>query len=184
VQPGAQLRHRRRRHEAVLDRARPGDEELDRLVVQEGRDGKLVLTVEPERTPAGDEQAKTRRGPEQLGETGRSLVDLLEVVQQQQCGPLSKVLAQRSFRPERGSDLGRDELGLEKGGEAHEHDAVRENVRQFVRRLEGDAGLAGSPRAGERHETGLSTEKRDDLLDLSPPSHEHRRRRRQASARA
>ena len=140
----------------------------------ERRDGILLLSVEPEGAPAGDQHLDPRGGLQQPVHERCRVEDLLEVVEHEEHGPVAQVLGEGLGR---GPVAGLDETeraGHDRGDQArlahliesHEERPVDERRPQLLGRSDREAGLARPTRAGQRHEPVLAHE-RDELLDLT-----------------
>jgi len=82
-------------------------------------------------------------------------------------------------------DRRRDERRLVERGEVCEVDAVCVRVREVMRHLEREPGLATSAGAGERDQAHtVAAEKRADLLELAPAAYERRSGRGEMPPRA
>jgi hypothetical protein len=179
VQRVTELTHRRGGIELPVHRPRPGDEELHGLLVGERRHAELVLAVQAEGLPAGDQDAEAGSCREQRPEDRGRGLHLLEVVDQQQGRALAKVLGELALRPEHGRDLGGNELRVAERRDADERHAVREGGCELVGGLECNPRLPDPSRPGQRDEASAPSDELRELVDLAPPSHQGRRRCRE-----
>ena len=84
VEPAADLRHDRGRLEVRIDDARSRAEEADGLLRHERRHRVLLLGGDPERLAARHEDPQPAATRQQIGEVGRHVEELLEIVQKEQ----------------------------------------------------------------------------------------------------
>ena len=175
VEPDAELGHRHLvlvvQGEVELRRPRPGHKELDRGIVtqvhgrgqlfafgqRQRRRDKLVLAVELEQCPAGDQDFQGGSRFQQLDEQRRGGYQVLEVVQHQQqllvAEPGFEVmqlpLAAGVRQIQRPQD-GRGQVpAVGDGGQRHKADAVGEVLAQGMRRCQAQPCLADARRAGD-----------------------------------
>jgi len=121
-----------------------------------------VLARQPEHRPARHEHAETRRRREHLADQGRSVVDALEVVEQQDDDAVSERVPDAVDRrlgsrlPRKGvCDRGDDVSRVLERCEVDEVAAVRERPGQFPRRLERESRLARPARPRQRDEPNV-----------------------------
>ena len=183
-------------------RDRALDEQLDRLrcerILQrdcagaggerERRHREQPLAAYAQRRTAGHERGGTRAVREQLGQAGRGLGHLLEVVEHEQQLPLAQAaLEHLEWRVITGTgdrhganDGSVGALGLALGAQVDEEHAVLEAVDLLRRRLQREPGLAGPTRTGECHQPRvLRVELRAQLAEQRLAPEERRRLRRQ-----
>ena len=126
-----------------------GHEQLDRLGLPQGLEGVLVLVLQGEQQPAGDQHPQPRAGPEQPGDRAPAVQDLLEVVEDHQHALVADVPGKRLTRrlqplerdPEHPGDLGEDAIAVPDQGQVHEERAGREVVDRCCRHGTGEPGL-------------------------------------------
>ena len=185
------------------DPARPLDKELDRLELAEligtrgarraGRQrqgwyGHELLAAHPERLAAGHEQLQPRAVGEELDERRAGDRDLLEVVEDDEellgAELAAELIERRTLRgigqPECGGDLGEHGVGVRRGDEVDEVDAVREPVDLVGGGPDRKPCLAGPTGPGERDETDAGVvQARPDRPQLGIAADEGGRLRRQ-----
>ena len=191
VKPPADLRDRRcillRQLEVGAGRSRPLDEELDRrgdahrawrpgLLLRESKRGKdeLMLSTQLQCGLARRQDLEAAGGREHPGNQGRSLENLVEVVQQDECRACresdaesleQRVLA-RLLDSKRLGDDGRDEPWLSRVGKLDVEHALEGRGRRG-RHLECEPALPRPRGARDRHEPGVGrAEQPDELVDL------------------
>ena len=84
VEPVADLGHRVVQLKPGPDGARPGQEQVDSIVVRERRHRVLLLAREVQRLAARDQEIEVRARSEELGESRRRADEVLEVVEEDQ----------------------------------------------------------------------------------------------------
>jgi hypothetical protein len=168
--------------EVGLGSLRPLDEQGHRLVLGERlqarevrrvghgqrRDEVLALPVDPQGAAARHEHDELRGCAQQLAHQRGGIGELLEVVQDEEEPPATKVLAEGGHRVQAAAvgeaelmgDRSRDELRVPDGAERHEEDPIGEGVCHAGGHLERQPGLAGPARSGEREEPRLADERR------------------------
>ena len=176
IQPPADLGHERSRRQLSAGRAGTADEQLFRIGGRKRRDLELVLPVQVEPSAARREHTQTRGAFQQLAHCGRGIEELLEVVQEQQELAAPQLVVQALLgQPERLRDRGADECRIDERRQPDEPDAVGEGVGELVCRAERNACLAGTTRAGQRHETSVTPEQGRDHLHLFSAPDDRRR---------
>ena len=167
----------RARVPAGPDGPRPLDEEPSRGRVlaadAERRHRHLVLAGHAQRGAARDDEARSGRDSDDLGDARGGVDDVLEVVQDEQHRALGKERRQRLDRGSRCAVEQADRPGdqrLDVGRvldrrERHEPRPVGVLGLDRAGRLGGDARLADAARAGDGHEPGV-VEQRPERLDL------------------
>ncbi len=133
-----------------------GEEEADRLLLDERRRWVLLLRREQERLSARDEKGQVRARGEQPAELRRRADHLLEVVEEEEHPPVGDVRSKLAARPNRRGDRRHDELGVSDAPEADPPDPVLLRLDHFRRRLDGDPGLTGAGGAGQRQQADIS----------------------------
>ena len=208
VEPAADLDDRRRvvvgDREVGPDRARPVDEQLDRLDPchlrgrhaaaglgrqAERRDRVDVLDPDAERLAAGDQELDLGARVEQLGRHPGGGRDLLEVVEHQQDLALAQAFGQR-LADRTGGHLAHADgaterqdqaIGVAAGRHVDERDAVAKPRRLLAGGPDGQARLARPARARQRQQPDRRVlEVALDRFELGPATDERRRRDRQA----
>ena len=149
-----------------LDRARPLDEQRDRLGLRaSGGTGYSLLAGEAQRLAARDEQLQARAGGEQLGEPAAPRrAPARSCRAQQQLACRADVLGEAVLRrraPARSS--ARRAPGRASGAERHQADAVREVARRPRPRPAARGASCPAARAGQRHERASLAQQRDHL---------------------
>jgi hypothetical protein len=197
VQPGGDLRHRRRvpvgEREAGPHRLGPLGEQPDRFDPAEGAEVRepfgigqlqrrhhvLLLAPQRQRDAGGDHRLQRRGRGEELLERRARRRHLFEVVDHQQQLLVAEVVlhgledgAPGHLRDPHGPRHRRgNQGGIGHRRQVHEDHAVLELGEQLRGDLEGQPGLAGAPGAGEGEQAGPAEEP-PDLGDLLLPAHE------------
>ena len=126
----------------------------------QARDHVLLLARDAQHGPARDDDADPRAGADEGADVGRSVDDLLEVVEQEQHPPLPDRAgddveggrARALGDADRAGDRRQDEVGARDRLEGDEPDPVGVLVGRGGRQLEREPRLAGPARSGERQE--------------------------------
>ncbi len=177
VQPRAQRRHGRGRLEGQVDRAGPGGEEPDRLVVLQRRHRVDLLAGHAQRLAAGDDETQVRALREQADQLGRDVDHLLDVVEQQQHAAVADVAGQVVGEAQHVRRLAEHQAGVAHRGERHPVDPAPVLVGDGCDRLQPEPGLAGPAGAGEREQPDVvAPQQVEDLGELGVPADERRGR--------
>ncbi len=158
--------------EAGRDRGRARDEEPRRVAQRQRRDAVLVLGREAERRRLVTSKARSGAAASSSASSGAASSTCSKL--SRRGGPaLVEVALQRLLlRAERLRDLRLDERGIAKRREVDEVDAVGEGVRELVRGLHREPGLARPARAGQREEAHAAAEEGADLVELASAADE------------
>ncbi len=176
IQPPADLGHERSRRQLAAGRARPADEQLFRIGSRQRRYLELVLPVQVEPSAARREHTQTRGAFQQLAHNRRGIQQLLEVVEEQQELAVPQLVVQALLgQPERLRDRGADECRIDERRQPDEPDAVGEGIGELMGRTKGNACLAGTTGAGQRHETSVASEQGRDHVHLASAPDDRRR---------
>jgi hypothetical protein len=186
VQSGADVGHCRciRRGD---DKVRLGccgalGEQRDSVAARQWGDVVLLLPRDVQGLSAGHDHLQPGTGDQQAGDERRGRDQVLEVVQQEQQLAVLELLSQALLQrlpaglpdPECPGDGRPDQERVTDWGQRDEERAVAELVHQRVGGLEGEAGLARTPRAGERQQPRrLLPEQPSDLDQLPLPPDQH-----------
>ncbi len=144
-----------------------------------------MLGGEAQRDPACGEHGEAGSGCKQVGDLECGPDHLLDVVEHQQQFTVSKrvreLLGRRSVAPSSDpkglSHSGEHEGRVGDRGESNEGHAVRELGAEFFGHPDGEAGLAGAARTGQRQQAHIgAAQQRRDLDRLPLPSDEGRDR--------
>ena len=109
-----------------------------------------------------------RRDCEELADRRRGIEDVLEVIGDDQRFTVAEIA--QSAHTDRPRNRAFDETGIADLGERHEEDAAGEVLDELGGDLEGEPGLAASPRSGQRHQARAVTKHPGQVgkLPLSP----------------
>ena len=148
--------------------------------------GELLLAVDAQRSPAGDEDPQARRAGEHLGQHRGRVDHLLEVVEDEQHLAVAQRLGDAVDHgpvrlvghADRSSDGRRDQLPFTDRLQRDEPDPVGEVVGGGRRNLQGQPRLADAARPGERQQARPAQEP-ERLLELVASSDERRQLGRQ-----
>src|SRR6476660_2924261 len=180
VEPGAQLVDDRAGLETRVDGLRPRDEEIGRIPSLEWRDGIGLLARKSQQLSARHEELKVPTGGEQPSELVRCIDQVLEVVEHEQEPAVADAVDKAISRFERLSGYLEHELRVAQRSKRGPEDAVGILVGRFRRRLEREPRLAGSGRAGQRHQArDPASEQGRHLAELSMAPQEARRGNRE-----
>ena len=180
VEPRADLFDDRAGFEPRISRARPGGEELRRILRLEGRDGIGLLAGQPQQLPARHEKPKLRAGGEQPREVVGRIDQVLEVVEDEQESTVGDSFGEAVPCLERLRSHLDHELRVTQRAQWSPEDAVGIVIGGFCGRLEREPGLARSGRAGQRQQTSvLAAEQNGHLIKLTLASEEGRGRNRE-----
>jgi hypothetical protein len=145
--------------------------------VHERRHCVVLLASDVERLAAGHEQAESRTGAEQIGNTGRRLHDVLEVVEEEEHRPIAEVVCQLLLgaqNPRRGLEY---QPRVAERGQRHPPDAVLVVGGELAGHLNRKASLARPSSAGESQQSDFgSAQKLEDVGELSRAPDERGRR--------
>jgi hypothetical protein len=115
--------------------------------------------------------------PNERSDLSRGVDHVLEVVEQEQEALGVDLAGQVSLGAEHFSSSRKHERRVGQGGERHPPDPLGVALGGCCRRLQGQAGFAGSARARERHQPNVVTRQQfARLRELAVPAHERRRR--------
>ena len=171
IQPPADLCHERSRRQLSAGRASPAEEQLFRVSGGQRRYLELVLPVQVEPSATRREHTQTRRAFQQLAHNRRGIQQLLEVVEEQQELAVPQLVVQALLRqPERLCDRGADECRIDERRQPDEPDAVGEGIGELMCRAKGNACLAGTTGAGQRHEPSVASQQGRDEVHFAPAS--------------
>jgi hypothetical protein len=152
-------------------------EELDRLLLAEGRNGIDALAPDAQRLPARRDHRQPGRGGEQLGDAGGGRQQLLQVVEDEQqllAGEKARDrLAGVEVDSDRLGDLDENELRILDRCEADEEGAVGEVVGELGGGLQRQSGLAraaGTRECDEPH--ARRSHERAEIVELAAPADE------------
>jgi hypothetical protein len=142
---------------------------------RERRHRVLDLAVHAQELPARAAEREVGTGLHEPRQRRRSLDHLLQVVEEQEHLPVGDVRGEPVACAERLGDRLPDERRLANAGEPDPEDArlVRGNERG--RHLDGQTGLAGAARTGQRQEPRSSPERREHFGELALPADERAR---------
>ncbi len=148
-------------HEAGAMLARAIHEQRDPGVGLQRRHGVTALPADPQELAARDDEPERGRVAGQArDDLGAPWEQLLEVVEDEQAGPVPQVRAQRVLDgllgrladAEGGGDGGLDPRRIADRGEVDEPRPVREGVARVAGDREREAGLAAAARPGQGHD--------------------------------
>ena len=143
--------------------ARPLDEQRDAGIGFERRDRVAVLPVDPQQLAARDQEPErgciAGQAGNDLGAIGEKL---LEVVEDEQAGPVAQVRPERVLDwllgrladAERGRDHGLDPGGIADRGQVDEPRPVGECLAHIAGDRKRETGLAAAARSGQRDDPG------------------------------
>ena len=135
-----------------LRETRACDEELDRVGLGERPHLELDLAADPETLAARREDRNVRTCLDEIGERGRRVDHLLEVVEDEEHLALADVVGEVVLRTERLRDLVGDQGGVADRCKLDPEGAGLVIAHQLRGSLDRQACLAGTARPGERHE--------------------------------
>jgi hypothetical protein len=182
VETTADLRDGAVHLEVGLNRARPGEEELDALVGEKRWDRVLLFARHVEGFPARYEQFEPGAGRKKAGDFGGGLDDMLEVVEHEEQRPIGDGRGEIAADPERMRGRCRHELRVTQRGQWHPPDAVPITTGDFDGCLRGEPGLAAAARSGQGEQTNVvAHDQADDLVQFARTAEKRRRRHRQVT---
>ena len=144
-------------------------------------DGAQPLAGDPQRLSARDEHLQARGTRQEPGDVRCGSDDLLEVVEHEQDSLFVQKRGQRRFlrdarllaHAERGCDRAEDEARLTHRRQRDEEDTVGEGIHELGACLQGQPGLAGASRTGERDEARRAVaEQLEECRELGRPSNQ------------
>ena len=182
VQAATDLRDHPGRSEVGNGRSRACVEQLDCLLLDERRDGVLLLAGHVQRLPAGDEDVQIRAGSDQFSKARAGLYDLLKVVKEKEQMLVVDVTEELSLRPQHLRRLLDHNRRVAEGSERNPPDAMFIAIRRVGGGLDCESRLARAARPGKSKQAHVRTaEELEYLRELSFPLDEWRRRFREVA---
>ncbi len=168
LEPCTEFGDRARRCEVRLGGHRTGQEQGAAVFGLQLRHRVGLLAGQPQQLAARDQQPQVRAGGQELGELGRDIGQVLEVVEHEQQPLIADVVGEAPFRPD-GLRRSREHVGrIAERCEWHPEDAVWIQVAGRARCLQREARLADAARTGQRDEPRVvDGEQRRELGQLA-----------------
>lgn len=151
----------------------------------------MLPTPQPQRRPTGNQQRDPRRHRHNVGEHWPGGQHLLEVIQDEQHASVPQEplhgfgerLAADVQQAERCGQGRNDQCRIANGCEVDEDGAVREGPAEPRRELDGQTGLAGASRTGQREQANVRRQQLLAKFDKLPLAPDQRRRLRRKCCR-